>query len=410
MQRVTDSARKRNSKDAAQRRGGPDSFGARRGKWLDQVHNDPRMNGHFHAMYAIARGLDRNSFTCRWGDDALAALSHVCRRTMERAREAAQECGHIEQSFHGRNGMTITPILHSEGGQNAQVNLDTSVDINKRKPRHKPRHKPRQANSDSLVESSESSPISHISHVSQEREDSAANAAAPLEEGAQESNAGHVNENTGTTESPTSGTTESAMSDAEKAELGKLRAELAVLEAEQERLNRIGCSLTACGLGEIKRIKAEIAKIEYDAKERSRKERVRKAVNKLAAEFATDGTTKAQAPGGIKKLEDAIELAQYVDEHGKAKMFRELLAGADPKRAPFESEAALFALVGDIRGVKNPGALAASLIKAHGDNVRQARIAFNEAVKREPRNLQSYLWSIVRKETEKRNRPHQVIL
>jgi len=31
-------------------------------------------------------------------------------------------------------------------------------------------------------------------------------------------------------------------------------------------------------------------------------------------------------------------------------------------------------------------------------------------VKREPRNLQSYLWSIVRKETEKRNRPHQVIL
>jgi len=74
--------------------------------------------------------------------------------------------------------------------------------------------------------------------------DSAADAAAPLEEGAQESNGGHVNGNAGTTESTTSGTTESAMSDAEKAELGKLSAELDVLESEQERLNRIGCSLT----------------------------------------------------------------------------------------------------------------------------------------------------------------------
>ena len=157
---------------------------------------------YFRVMYAIARSLDTDLFTCSYGDPALAKVAHVHPKTVQRARQRASERGHIEESFHGCKGTAITPILHSERGQIVQVQES------KRGPKRG--LKRGLVKLDSLAESSESAPISHISHISQERKDSAADAAAPDSKGAQESNAGHVNSRDGATISaPTSGTTES---------------------------------------------------------------------------------------------------------------------------------------------------------------------------------------------------------
>src|SRR5262249_12203747 len=150
---------------------------------------------------------------------------------------------------------------------------------------------------------------------------------------------------------------------------------------------------------EISRLKSSIYILEGEVAILTRRANLREELRGLAAYFDSgDGANKARAPNGIAKLKRAISIAKEVGE--SVEPLCELLADADPRSAPFESERALYAIVRNLPRIENPGALAASLIKAHSDNVRKARIALNEAIERQPRSLNSYLWGIVNKEEQ----------
>src|SRR5262249_48887013 len=112
------------------------------------VHDDPMMKDCFWVIFAIARALDTDSFTCSYGDPALAKLAHVSTKTVQRARDLACERGHIKQDSRGCKGMVITPILrhenvdtgvqnnvdtgvHIQGGVNLNSNLDSNLDSKK---------------------------------------------------------------------------------------------------------------------------------------------------------------------------------------------------------------------------------------------------------------------------------------
>jgi hypothetical protein len=101
------------------------TFGARRGMWLDQVFRDSEMKGEFfRVMYAINVRLNTKTFTASTSDPDLAALAQVDTKTAQRARECAVKRGHISQVFHGCKGTVITPLLASKPGQFVQVQDD----------------------------------------------------------------------------------------------------------------------------------------------------------------------------------------------------------------------------------------------------------------------------------------------
>jgi hypothetical protein len=247
------------------------------------------------------------------------------------------------------------------------------------------------------------------------KKDSAANAAAPLEEGAQESgDVGHVNGQASTTATGTDASagksdvngriTESAAQvdpqlARDEARLAECKTKLAEFEAAPESQFK---DPRDRGF-EIARLKSSIYILNSEVSARKDKGRLHEELRRHIAHFGSgDGMGKAREPGGVDKLKRAVRIAKEVGR--PVEVLSELLANVDPNSAPVESERALYALVQNIPNIKNPGALAASLIKAHGDNVCQARKSFNDAVKREPRSLERYLWKIVRNETKERNR------
>jgi hypothetical protein len=149
------------------------TFGAQRGKWLDQVLADPKMKGcPFCVMYAITSFLNSNTFTAQHGDIAIAKHSHMSVSTVERAITLAQERGHLEAS--GNKPRVLKPILKSrqfDGTQSGQI-----VQIQD-ESRHESPHESRQTFRGPPVEStgwkgdSQDSQDSQDSHKKEEEED-----------------------------------------------------------------------------------------------------------------------------------------------------------------------------------------------------------------------------------------------
>jgi hypothetical protein len=95
-----------------------ETFGAKRGKWLDQVHNDPEMTGDFcRVMYAVSRCLNPKAkeLTTGPGDPYLVELAHVSRITVRRAIAKASERGHIAvKAASGRTPRQIMLLLSAQ--------------------------------------------------------------------------------------------------------------------------------------------------------------------------------------------------------------------------------------------------------------------------------------------------------
>src|SRR5262245_47133994 len=154
-------ARKQNS--AEQRK----NFGRRRGQWLDQVFDDPRMTGApACVMYAVSRHVDP-SLTCNPGDFTLAKKAHVTERTVRSSISLAVERGHIEVEPAAGHRTRVIKLVQtgkdfpsetgkdfpSEGVQTgSQTGSQTGNGFR-----------------GSLVESTGSAPNYHNSHNSQER-------------------------------------------------------------------------------------------------------------------------------------------------------------------------------------------------------------------------------------------------
>jgi hypothetical protein len=89
------------------------SFGAWRGKWLDQVQDDPKMMpSAFSVMYAVTRHLNTKTRTAFPGNDTLAATARVSLRTVQKVIALAGSQGHLaitDASWH--NARVLTPIL-----------------------------------------------------------------------------------------------------------------------------------------------------------------------------------------------------------------------------------------------------------------------------------------------------------
>jgi hypothetical protein len=88
-------------------------FGAWRGRWLDQVHDDPDMRGDaFRVMYGISRFLNSKKREARPGDIALAERSHVSVRTAQRAIDKAAKAGHLcVTDAKGQSARILHPVL-----------------------------------------------------------------------------------------------------------------------------------------------------------------------------------------------------------------------------------------------------------------------------------------------------------
>ena len=72
-------------------------FGKWRGRWLDQVHDDPEMNGDTcRVMYAVTRFLNTTARNCKPGNMVLSTTAHVSVRTVQRAIAKAQKRGHLQ--------------------------------------------------------------------------------------------------------------------------------------------------------------------------------------------------------------------------------------------------------------------------------------------------------------------------
>jgi hypothetical protein len=89
------------------------SFGVWRGRWLDQVHDDPEMTGDsVRVMYAVTRFLNSETRSCFPGQLTLAEKAHVTMRTVQRSIAKAQERGHLRASAAvGRKPRHLAPIL-----------------------------------------------------------------------------------------------------------------------------------------------------------------------------------------------------------------------------------------------------------------------------------------------------------
>lgn len=144
------------------------TFGARRGKWLDQVHDDPEMTDAFcRVMYAVTRCLDRGTFTAKHGDIAIAKCAHKSVSTVERAMRAAEERGHLQiKRPSRREPREITPILKGESRQ-----IDGTETRQNDESRHESRHESRQPERGPPVESKGCAPISQDSQDSQKKEE-----------------------------------------------------------------------------------------------------------------------------------------------------------------------------------------------------------------------------------------------
>jgi len=189
--------------------------------------------------------------------------------------------------------------------------------------------------------------------------------------------------------------------------LAALEARLAELKANAAAL-AAGCELTSCGKDEIKQVEAAIKKIGDDVRRRAYEQEAREALTKLAVHFATDGKAKLKAPNAVKRLKTAISVANSIGAVEMVGGFEALLAIADPKNAPLESRAALYARGEQILGERS-GGIIGSLVKAFGGSVYHARRSLEKAV-RENKATRNYIMAIARNETERRNRPVPVIL
>jgi hypothetical protein len=146
-------------------------FGARRGKWLDQVNDDPGMTDAFcRVMYSVTRCLDRETFTAKHGDIAIAKRAHKSVSTVERAMKVAEERGHLQiKRPSRREPREITPILIGESRQ-----IDGTETRQNDESRHESRHESRQPERGPLVESKGCAPISQDpqdSHKNKKEED-----------------------------------------------------------------------------------------------------------------------------------------------------------------------------------------------------------------------------------------------
>jgi hypothetical protein len=93
-------------------------FGARRGKWLDQVDADPECTcAYFRIFWHVGQRLNQETFTARPGHRYLAEKARVDIKTVQRALKWA-EGRHIQRGGSaGPKDRTITPIL---SGHNVQ--------------------------------------------------------------------------------------------------------------------------------------------------------------------------------------------------------------------------------------------------------------------------------------------------
>jgi hypothetical protein len=104
-------------------------FGVWRGRWLDQVHEDPALTGEAcRVMYNLSRFLNKKTRDARPGDIVLAERSHVSVRTVQRAIESAVRAGHLcVTAANGRNARILRPLIldgrqpqQQEGGHNVR--------------------------------------------------------------------------------------------------------------------------------------------------------------------------------------------------------------------------------------------------------------------------------------------------
>lgn len=89
------------------------SFGEWRGRWLDQVHDDPEMTGDsLRVMYAVSRFLNSETRSCFPGEVTLAEKAHVSMRTVQRSIAKAQKLGHLRTSAaKGHKPRYLAPML-----------------------------------------------------------------------------------------------------------------------------------------------------------------------------------------------------------------------------------------------------------------------------------------------------------
>src|SRR5262249_30939607 len=261
MKNVSDSARERKQNSATQRK----DFGRRKGQWLEKVHDDPMMKDCFWVIFAIARALDTDSFTCSYGDPALAKLAHVSTKTVQRAPDPACERGHIKQDSRGCKGMVITPILrHENVDTGVQNNVDTGVHIQGGESELESGLESGLEKKCSLAESKASAPISCISGISQERKESAPatpgaqkDSGAPNVDGREGVASGAKGESASAAVGETIGTKTSADL---KARLADYKARLAKAESDDNMSYTLGYGFRR--KDEISLYKFEIAEIE----------------------------------------------------------------------------------------------------------------------------------------------------
>jgi hypothetical protein len=111
-------------------------YGAWRGQWLDQIHDDPKMTGD---MCRVMYGLTRYTNSGQWfglpGNVALAKTAHVSVRTVQRALALAESRGHLlinepERQWPRKlvpilkQGMTICPSVHGRGDKGGDKDFE----------------------------------------------------------------------------------------------------------------------------------------------------------------------------------------------------------------------------------------------------------------------------------------------
>ena len=95
----------------------PLSFGAWRGKWLDQIFADPEMTGDAcRVLYALTGSLNKRTRIGLPGNVALAEKAYVNLRTVQRAIALASSRGHLVVGEPvGKTPRTLAPALKEEG-------------------------------------------------------------------------------------------------------------------------------------------------------------------------------------------------------------------------------------------------------------------------------------------------------
>jgi len=399
-------------KDAAPLRGDApkkESFGARRGKWLDQVFLDPTRTGdYFTVTYTITRCLNSKAeeLSCFPGDIYLADLARVSTKTVQRALKWAAERGHINLgpwSQHTPRKITLViqsgQIVQSESGQivqseTPQTGLQSGLQSG-------------QSFRGSLVESKVLAPNSRNFHNSQEKEEARAPATpgalqgsvsglpkvdvgrkrvasgATTEIGVSAGKAtvvGRGIESSGATDSspPSGGESESGF------ESGNGRTNLcaappvpaaalpvpadAELARLQDALARAeeGGELIAIAAAE-KDLKRHIESAAREAQDREDRE----ALCRFAAKLAS-GEIAVSDPVVAKNIATAIRRAEGLGDRNLLKQFREVNEEIE--------KAALFARGAEL---KIPKSVIGRLLKSLQGNIYQARLKVELASKKD---------------------------